>query len=75
MRTGAPYLRDEGADHLEQVLSHSQVEDSISALLLRCVDFCSALNQQAEAALAVPPHSQVERMETCREQVMLQLFL
>lgn len=75
MSIGVSYLRDESADHLEQVLSHSQVEDGISALLLRCVDFCSALNQQAEAALAVPPHSQVERMKTCQEQVILQLFL
>lgn len=58
------YLCDQRAGHLEQVLLHSQVEGRVSALLLRCVDFSSALHQQAEAALAIPPHGQVERMKT-----------
>lgn len=58
------YLCDQRAGHLEQVLLHSQVEGSVSALLLRCVDFSSALHQQAEAALTIPPHGKVERMKT-----------
>lgn len=58
------YLCDQRAGHLEQVLLHSQVEGSASALLLSCVDFSSALHQQAEAALSIPPHSEVERMKT-----------
>lgn len=57
------YLRDERAGHLEQVLSDGQVEGGVSALLLRRVDLGSALHQQAEAALAVPPHRQVERVK------------
>ena len=58
------YLCDQSAGHLEQVLSDGQVKGRVSTLVLRCVDFGSALHQQTEAALAVPPHSQVERMET-----------
>ena len=58
------YLCDERAGHLEQVLPDGQVEGSISALLLGRVDLGSALHQQAEAALAVPPDCQVERVET-----------
>lgn len=58
------YLCDESAGHLEQVFPHGQVEGGVSTLLLRCVDFGSALHEEAEAALAVPPHGQVERMET-----------
>lgn len=58
------YLCDQRAGHLEQVLPHGQVEGGVSALPLRCVDFGSALHQQAEAALAVPPHGEVERMKT-----------
>lgn len=58
------YLCDQSTGHLEQVLSDGQVEGSVPTLLLRCVDFGSALHQQAEAALAVPPHRQVERVET-----------
>ncbi len=58
------YLCDESAGHFEQVFSDGQVEGSVSTLLLRCVDFGSALHQQTEAALVVPPHRQVERMKT-----------
>lgn len=58
------YLCEQRAGHLEKVLLHSQVERSVSALLLRGVDFSPALHQQAEAALAIPPHGEVERMKT-----------
>lgn len=58
------YLCDQRAGHLEQVLPHGHVEGGVSALPLGCVDFGSALHQQAEAALAVPPHGEVERMKT-----------
>ncbi len=58
------YLRDESAGHLEQVFSDSQVKGGVSTLLFRCVNFGSALHQQTEAALAIPPHSQVQRMKT-----------
>lgn len=57
-------LCDQRAGHLEQVLPHSQVEGGVPTLLLRGIDFGSALHQQAEAALTVPPHGEVERMKT-----------
>lgn len=57
------YLGDEQAGHLEQVFSDGQVEGGVPALLLRLVYFGSALHQQTQAALAVPPHSQVKWVE------------
>lgn len=58
------YLCDQRAGHFKEVLLHSQVEGSVSALLLWGVDFSAALHQQAEAALPIPPHGKVERMKT-----------
>lgn len=63
----ASYLCDECTGDFEEVFSHSQVERRVPALLLRGVNLSPALDQQAQAALAVPPHGQVQRLQTCRQ--------
>lgn len=70
----AAYLSDERAGHFEQVLSNGQVQRRVPALQLGGVDLGSALYQQAEAALAVPPDGQVKRLQTCGHTATAQLL-
>lgn len=57
-------LCDERARHFEQVFSDGKVEGAVSTLLLWGIDLGSALHQQTEAALTIPPHRQVKWVET-----------